>query len=119
MSRATSAAKLRKSCSRATKSVSQLISTIAAARPSARALDHDDALGGDAGGLLVGLGEALLAHVLGRRIQVAAGLDEGLLALHHSGARALPQLVDGFGGDAHDSSVIGSIAGVISRPGPG
>ena len=57
-----------------------------------RALDDDHAFGGHAASLLVGLGEARLAHRLGGGLEVAVGFDERLLALHHAGARALAQL---------------------------
>src|SRR5690606_8278818 len=59
------------------------------------------ALGGDAVGLLVGLGQARLAQRLGGGVDVAAGLGEGLLALHHAGAGALAQFLDHGSGDFH------------------
>ena len=62
-------------------------------------LDDDHAFGGDARGLLVGLRETRLAHVLGGGVQVAVGFDECLLALHHAGAGALAQLLDRICGE--------------------
>ena len=58
-----------------------------------RPLDHNDAFGGHARGLLVGLGQALLAHQFGGGIQVALGFNQSLLALHHARAGALAQLL--------------------------
>ena len=102
---ATLAANCWKSFSRATKSVSQLTSTIAARLPSAGALDHDHAFGRDARGLLVGLRETGLAHQLGGGVQIAVGFDERLLALHHARAGALAEHLHCFSGDGHDHSV--------------
>jgi hypothetical protein len=62
----------------------------------ALARDRDGALGGDALRLLVGLRETGFAHQFRGRVEVAAGLDERLLALHHPGAGAFTQLLDGF-----------------------
>ena len=64
-----------------------------------RTLDRDHALGGDAARLLVGLGEARLAHRLGGGLEVAVRFDQRLLALHHAGAGALAQCLDGLGSD--------------------
>ena len=55
---------------------------------------HDAAFGGDAAGLLVGLGQAGLAQPLGGGVDVAVVLGERLLALHHAGAGALAQFLD-------------------------
>ena len=90
----------------ATKSVSQLISTSTAVRPSA-ASRCDDAFGGDAAGLLVGLGQARLRRHSTAAVDVAVGLDERLLALHHAGAGALAQFLDQVGGDS-SSAFLGS-----------
>src|SRR5690606_13184259 len=57
------------------------------------------AFGGDAAGLLVGLGQAGLAQRLGGGVDVAVGFGERLLALHHAGAGALAQLLDHGCGD--------------------
>src|SRR5690606_37386377 len=57
--------------------------------------------GGNAVGLLVGLGQARLAQRLGGGVDVAAGLGERLLAFHHSGAGALAQFLDQGCGDFH------------------
>src|SRR5690606_22679145 len=62
---------------------------------------HDAALGGDATGLLVGLGQAGLAEELHGGVDVAGVLGERLLALHHAGAGALAQFLDLGGGDLH------------------
>ncbi len=70
-------------------------------RVAALARDRDGAFGGHSLGLLVGLGKPGLAHQFGGGIEIAGGLDERLLALHHSGAGALAQLLDGFGGNVH------------------
>ena len=61
--------------------------------------DRDAAFGGDAAGLLVGLGQARLAQPLGCGVDVAVVLGERLLALHHAGAGALAQFLDQGGGD--------------------
>jgi len=53
-----------------------------------------ESLGRDARRFLVGLGKAGLAQPLGRRIQVAPGLDQRTLAFHHARAGALAQLPD-------------------------
>jgi hypothetical protein len=66
-----------------------------------RALDHDHAFGGNACRLLVRLGQALLAHQLGRKVQVATGFHQCTLALHHAGAGALTQLSNRFRRYAH------------------
>src|SRR6185312_1666823 len=65
----------------------------------ARDLDADQALGSDAPGLLGGLGQALLAQPVLRRGQVALGLGQRRLAIHHAGAGRLAQLLDHLGGD--------------------
>src|SRR5690606_14941458 len=70
-------------------------------RAVARLRERDAALGGDAVGLLVGLGQAGLAQRLGGGVDVAAGLGERLLALHHAGAGALAQFLDQGSGDFH------------------
>src|SRR5690606_38625766 len=68
----------------------------------AAVLGHRDAaLGGDAAGLLVGLGEALLAQPFGGRVDFALVLGERLLALHHAGAGTVAQVLDQLCGDFH------------------
>src|SRR6185437_13349785 len=62
---------------------------------------RDAAFGGHAIGLLVGLGETLLAQPFDRRVDVAVVLGERFLALHHAGAGALAQFLDHRGGDIH------------------
>ncbi len=60
----------------------------------AGALHGDGPFGGHPRGLLVGLGEARLAHQFRGGIQIALGFDQRLLAFHHSGAGALTKLFD-------------------------
>ena len=48
-------------------------------------------LGGDAAGLLGGLGQALLAQILNGLVHVAVALGQGLLAVHHAHAGHLAQ----------------------------
>jgi len=55
-------------------------------------IDGDEALGGDAAGLLRGLGETLLAQPIDGRLDVALRLGEGALAIHHAGTRHLAEL---------------------------
>ena len=77
-------------------------------RRCARRLDGDEALGGDAAGLLGGLREALLAQPVDRGLDVAVGLVEGGLAVHHAGAGLLAQLLHHRSGDVrHGSSFHG------------
>ncbi len=64
--------------------------------------DHDDALGGNAGGFLVGFRQALLAHELGGGIHIPLGLHQRLLTLHHPGAGALPEPLHCICCDVHD-----------------
>jgi hypothetical protein len=61
---------------------------------TARVSDNDASLGGDPARLLVGLGLPCLAQKLGRGVDIAAGLHERLLAVHHPDASALAQLLD-------------------------
>jgi hypothetical protein len=63
--------------------------------------DLDGSLGGHLAGALAGLGQAALAHQLDRGLDVATGLDQRLLALHHAGAGALTQLLDHARGNRH------------------
>ena len=53
----------------------------------------DEAVGGDAAALLGRLGEALLAQPVDRRFDVAVGLAERVLAIHHAGAGLLAKLL--------------------------
>ena len=62
---------------------------------------HDATFGGDAIGLLVSLGQALLAQPFDRRVHVAVVLGKCLFALHHAGAGTLAQFLDHLGGDIH------------------
>src|SRR4051794_7719224 len=59
----------------------------------------DRALGGLAAGELRGAGDALLAQPGDGRVDVAPGLLEGLLAVHHPRARLVAQGLDVLGGD--------------------
>ena len=54
----------------------------------------DDALVVVRSAALGGLGDAALAQQLDRGVDVAAGLDEGALAVHQAGARALADVLD-------------------------
>ncbi len=66
--------------------------------------DADEALCGNAIGLLGGLREALLAQQVDGRFHVAVGLRKRLLAIHHAGAGLVAQLLHGRGGNrGHDS----------------
>src|SRR5579871_652945 len=67
----------------------------------------DGPLGGDAGRLLGGRGDPLLAEVLDRLLHVGGALAERLLAVGHAGARALAQVLDHLSGDfsSHDFPV--------------
>ena len=54
----------------------------------------DQTFSRNAAGLLRGLGEALLAQPVNRRVDVACGFSEGLLAIHHARAGFLAQILD-------------------------
>ena len=60
---------------------------------------RDDAFGRDTIGLLGRLGQALGAQPVHGRIDVAAVLGQGLLAVHHAGAGLFAQLFDESRGD--------------------
>ena len=96
---ATLATSFWKSALRATKSVSELTSTITA-RPGARG-DADQAFGGDAAGLLGRLGKTLGAQPVDRRLHVAAGLGQRRLAVHHPRAGLLAELLHHSCGYGH------------------
>ncbi len=61
--------------------------------------DSDQPFGGGAAGLLGGGGETLGAKPVDRGFHVALGLAQSLLAVHHAGAGALAQFLDGRGRD--------------------
>src|SRR5579859_422167 len=85
-------------------------------------VEHDLALGGLAAGLLRGVREALLANHLDGGVDVALGVDERALAVHHPRARALAKLLDEAGRNlGHDrtSSVSVSGSGWAADSGPG
>ena len=67
----------------------------------------DRAFGRDPAGLLGRRGEALLAQRVDRLSMLPCALVEGVLAVHHSGAGALPELLDHLSGDfSHDSVLL-------------
>ncbi len=70
------------------------------------ALEHDSAFGRDARSLLVGFRLALLAEQLGRVVDVAAGVDQRLLAIHHPRAGTLAELLDQSRFDLHRRSLL-------------
>lgn len=78
--------------------------------------DNDLALGGDAAGLLVGLDETGLAKEVVGGLDVTVGLNEGLLAVHHTGAGGITELLDLSGGDGIEA---GGGAGEGGRGGKG
>ena len=58
-------------------------------------------LGGDAAGLLLGGGEALLAQPLDGLFDIAVGLGEGLFAVHHTDAGHFAQVLNVRGSESH------------------
>ena len=81
-----------KSSLRATKSVSELTSTTT---PRLRLDRHaDKTLGRHAPALLGRLGEALLAQPVDRLLDVAVGLAQRILAIHHARAGLFAQILD-------------------------
>src|SRR5690606_25648007 len=77
---------------------------------------RDAALGGDAAGLLVGLGEAGLAQPVGGGLDVAVVLGECLLALHHAGAGPLAQLLDHRSSDVCHGGITSNSCGCRADP---
>ena len=67
----------------------------------------DGTLSGDAGGLLIGGGDALLSEPDDGLLEVAAALGEGLLAVHHAGAGGVADSLDVLGGDGGTVSLGG------------
>ena len=61
--------------------------------------DADETVGGDAAALLGRLGETLLTQPIDGRLDVAAGLAERILAVHHAGAGLLAQVFHQRGGN--------------------
>ena len=61
----------------------------------------DDALGVLPVRAVDGLGEALLAKQLGGGLEVAVGLLEGALRVHHPGPGGLAEVLDVLGGERH------------------
>ena len=61
--------------------------------------DADQTVRGDAAALLGGLGEALLAQPVDGGLDVAVGLVQRVLAVHHAGAGLLAQVLHERGGD--------------------
>ena len=84
---------------RPTKSVSQLTSTSTPILPSSAHERGDGALVRGAAGLLGERGQAARAQDVDGRVDVAVGLGERLLAVHHARAGALAELLDHAGGD--------------------
>jgi hypothetical protein len=66
---------------------------------------NDLALRGRAVGALLGLGNALLAKIFDGLVDVAAGLLECFLAIHHAGAGALAQHLDILRGNGRRSHI--------------
>jgi hypothetical protein len=60
---------------------------------------RDQTFGGDAPGLLGGLGQTLFAQPVDRRFDVAVILGQRGLAVHHAGAGALAQFLHQSGGN--------------------
>ena len=77
----------------------------------------DGTLSGDAGGLLIGGGDALLAEPDDGLLEVAAALGEGLLAVHHAGAGGVADSLDVLGGDGGTVSLGGLSLGGFSLGG--
>ena len=61
----------------------------------------DEALGGDAAGLLRGLRKSFFAEQVDRLFHIAVGLDEDVLAIHHSGAGAFTEFLYHCGSNSH------------------
>ena len=93
------ATRLWKSAFRATKSVSELTSTMTAL-PRRRG-DADQAFGRDAAGLLGRLGETLGAEPVDGCFHVAAGFGQRILAVHHAHAGLLAELLHHSSGNRH------------------
>jgi len=77
----------------------------------------DGTLSGDAGCLLIGGGDALLAEPDDGLLEVAAALGEGLLAVHHAGAGGVADSLDVLGGDGGTVSLGGLSLGGLSLGG--
>src|SRR5450756_3202931 len=56
--------------------------------------------------LLLGAGEALLAQLVHRLLEVAAGRSERLLAVHHPGSALLAELLYQCSGDLSHSAIL-------------
>ena len=61
--------------------------------------DADKAFGRNAPALLGGFGQALLAQPVDRRLDVAVGLVQRILAIHHARAGLFAQILDQSGGN--------------------
>ena len=77
----------------------------------------DGTLSGDAGGLLIGGGDALLSEPDDGLLEVAAALGEGLLAVHHAGTGGVADSLDVLGGDGGTVSLGGLSLGGFSLGG--
>ena len=65
----------------------------------------DDPFLGGAAGALGGRGHALLAQDLDRLVEVAAGLGQRRLAVHHPGSGLVAELLHHLCRDCHDLSI--------------
>ena len=78
----------------------------------------DHALGGDTASLLLSSGQALLTQVLDSLFEVAAGLGQRLLAVHHAAAGLLAQVLNVLSGKSHFDNPLSvcSLRSVCLRP---
>ena len=79
------------------------------------------ALGGDAAGLLGGLGQALLTQILHGLVHIAVGLGQCLLAVHHTHASHLTQVLNISSSKSHFlflQFVFSKVNGAGQRPCP-
>ena len=67
--------------------------------------DADQTFGRDPAALLGGLGEALLAQPIDCRLDVAVGLAQRILAIHHARAGLFAQILDQSGGNGRHASL--------------
>ena len=67
--------------------------------------DADETLGRHAPALLGGLGQAFLAQPVDRRLDVAVGLVQRVLAIHHARAGLFAQILDQSRGNRRHTSL--------------